>query len=95
MWHPPHKPLRVVNMKSSIAVMIGGALVILGCCALAFVCLLASFEWGGCQTNGSCFFTLPILDREVRPIMTIFALIGLGGIGLGLRIRRIKAGGAR
>ena len=79
-------------MKSSVAAVIGGALVVLGCCAIAFACILASLEWGGCQANGSCVFTLPILDIEVRSAVVVFALIGLGGVGLGWHIRRTMRG---
>ena len=34
-------------MKSSIVAVIGGALVILGCCAVAFGGFLAWLDWGG------------------------------------------------
>ena len=64
----------------------------LGFCALAFACLLAPLVWGGCRANGTCGFTLPLLERELRFDMAISAVIGLGAIALGLRIRRMKGG---
>jgi hypothetical protein len=39
-------------MKSSIVTIIGGALEILGCCALAFAGLLAWAKWGGVPEGG-------------------------------------------
>jgi hypothetical protein len=71
---------------------IGGALVILGCCALAFACLLAWVEWG--RTSGGWFSNVDfsVIAREVGIAMAIFAVIGLTGIAFGWRLRRMKRG---
>jgi hypothetical protein len=79
-------------MKSSIVTIIWRTLVILGCVALAFAGLIALSVWGGCQANGTCGFTLPILDRELRLDMAVSAVIGVGIIALGWRIRRMNCG---
>ena len=79
-----------MNVKSSIVKIIGGALMILGCCALAFAYFLAGNVWGG-QDNGA-WFTMPELDRDLKYIMAISAVIGLAGIVSGWRIRRMKRG---
>jgi len=64
-------------MKSSIVTIIGGALEILGCCALAFAGLLAWAKWG---ESGGWFTSdqFPEIDRIVRIAMTISIVIGVG-----------------
>jgi len=79
-------------MKLSIVTIIWLTLVILGCLALAFAGLIALSVWGGCEANGTCGFTLPILDRELRFDMAISAVIGVGAIAIGWFIRRMKGG---
>jgi hypothetical protein len=79
-------------MKSSVVTIIGGAVVILGRGALAFAGLLAWLAWGGCQANGSCDFTLPEMVKTLRHAMAISAVLGVGAIALGWRMRRMKSG---
>jgi ABC-type phosphate/phosphonate transport system permease subunit len=79
-----------VNVKSSIVAIIGGAVVILGCGALAFAGLLAWLAWGGCQANGSCDFTLPEMVKTLRHAMAISAVSGVGAIALGFWLRHLK-----
>jgi vacuolar-type H+-ATPase subunit I/STV1 len=79
-----------VNMKSSIVAIIGGALVILGCLALVFACLLAWLVWGG--SPGGWTLTVPEFARELKFDMAITVVIGLGAVVLGLRLRHVKRG---
>jgi hypothetical protein len=82
-------------MRSSIRI-IGGALQILGGCALAFGCVLAWMEWGG-RSQGGWFSDAEFYEvaRELGIGMAISAVVGVGAIALGWRLRRIKrlAGG--
>ena len=83
-------------MRSSIITIIGGALQILGGCALAFGCFLAWMEWGGRSSGGWLSNSdLHGLARDVGIAMAISAVVGVGAIALGWRLRRIKrlAGG--
>jgi len=75
-------------MKSSIVTIIWRTLVILGCLALVFACLLAWLVWGG--SPGDWYFPMPELAREVELYMAISAVIGVGAIALGWFIRRRK-----
>ena len=77
-------------MKLSIVATIGGAFVILGCCALAFACLLAWLAWGG--SPGDWSIPMPDLVKELEFDMAISAVIGFGAVALGLRLRRVKRG---
>ena len=77
-------------MKSSIVTIIGGALVILGCLALAFAGLLAWLTWGG--SPGGWTLTVPEFARELKIDMAFSVVIGLAGIVFGWRLRRMKRG---
>lgn len=81
-------------MKASMVLIIGWALLVLGCCALAFACLLAWVEWGVRAPGGwlSPDSDLHGLGREVEIAMAISALVGAGGIVFGWRMRRVKRG---
>jgi hypothetical protein len=83
--------LREVNVKASTASIIGWALMILGFCAIAFADLLACLIWGG-QGNGGWDMPMPDLVRQLKYGMAISAVIGLTGIALGWRLRRMKRG---
>jgi hypothetical protein len=78
-------------MKLSIRRIVGWAIVVLGCCALAFAGLLAMLVWGGCK-GGECFIELGILDRELRSTMAISAAIGLAGVVVGMFLVRVRPG---
>jgi len=77
-------------MKSSVVTIIGGAVVILGCGALAFAGLLAWLAWGG--SPGGWSLTAPEFANELKFDMVISAVIGLVGIALGWRMRYMKSG---
>jgi len=77
-------------VKSSIVAIIGGVLVILGCCALASACVLAWLAWGG--TPGGWTLTVPEFARELKFDMAISIVIGLAAIALGWRIKHMKQG---
>jgi len=81
-----------VKKKLSIRTIIGRATLALGCCALAFACLLAYLVWGDNQPGGEFYFPFPTLDREVRITMAISAAIGVVAVVLGVSIARAKQG---
>jgi len=80
-------------MKSSIVTILGGALMTLGFCALAFACLLAWMEWGG-KNSGGWFSNVEFYEvaRDLGIGMAISAVVGVGAIALGWRLRRIRSG---
>lgn len=78
-------------MKASMVSIISWTLLVLGCSALAFACLLAWVEWGGGAPGG--WFSdveFPGVAREVGIAMAISVVIGLAGVAFGLRMRRVK-----
>jgi len=77
-------------VKATMVSIISWASLILGSCVLAFACLLALLAWGG--SPGSWPIKMPGLVRELEIDMAISAAIGLAGIALGLRMRRMKGG---
>ncbi len=80
-------------MKPSVRTIIGSALVIFGCCALTFACVLAWMEWGD-QAPGGWFSGDDFhgLAREVGIDMAISAAIAVGAIVFGMRLTRVKPG---
>ena len=76
-------------MKALVLRFVGGALMILGCCALAFSGLLAWLVWGADQ--GSWPMQMQTLDRNLKFGMEILAVIGVGAIALGFCLRRLKS----
>jgi hypothetical protein len=76
-------------MRTSVRNILGIALVILGCCALAFAGVLANLIWGGCR-GGECYVTLSSLGSTLKTFMAISIVVGVGVIALGLLLRRAK-----
>ena len=77
-----------MNVKALVLRFVGGALMILGCCALAFSGLLAWLVWGGDQ--GSWQMQMSTLTRNLESGVEISAVIGVGAIALGFWLRRLK-----
>lgn len=76
-------------MKSLVLRLVGGTLMILGGCAVAFGGFLAWLVWGADQ--GSWPMQMQTLDSNLRFGMVIFAVIGVGAIALGFCLRRLKS----
>jgi hypothetical protein len=65
---------------------------ILGCCALAFACILAWMEWGGRAPGGWLSDSdLHGLAKDVGIAMAISAGIGVGAIVLAVRVARVRS----
>lgn len=84
-------------MKSSIITIIWGALVSVGSCALVIAGILAWIELDWIASRGnthggwlSANSDLNGLATDVRIAMAISTVIGLVGIVLGWRVRRMK-----
>ncbi len=75
-------------MKASILRLVGGALMILGCCALAFCALQVWLVWGKDQTSWP--MEMPTLTRNLEFGAELFGAIGVGAIALGFWLRRLK-----
>jgi hypothetical protein len=76
-------------MRTSVRNILGIAMVILGCCALAFAGLLADLIWGGCR-GGECYVTLSSLGAVLKTLMAISIVVGIGIMILGLLLRRAQ-----
>jgi len=75
-------------VKASVLRLVGGALIILGCCAVAFGGFLASLIFWGDQ--GSWPMQMSTLRKNVESGLEISTVIGVGAIALGFWLRRLK-----
>lgn len=75
-------------MKPPVPRIIGGALILLGCCAVAFGGVQAWLVWGGDQ--GSWPMPMPTLARNLELGAAVSSAIGVGAIALGFFVRRLK-----
>jgi hypothetical protein len=78
-----------VNVKSLVLWLVGGGLMIMGCCAVACGGFLAWLVWGADQ--GSWPMQMQTLDRNLKFGMEILAVRGVGAIALGFCLRRLKS----